>query len=236
MTKEELDTLETMTKAAVDSALEPAKEALSNIVSPFTKELGQIIALPFKYQHLKMALIYMDKAKKPLNERGVTPQQVPMKLLSPILENGSIEEDESMIDRWATLLANAADPNTTPSILPSYAAILKELSPIEAKVLDMIYGGVIEHQVYRSQWRNIIVTVEQILKEAPMPRENFIVLIENLSRLRLIDMPVGDAVIMLGIQRTHLGFGFVSACRPKGTQTNIPFTFTNLPGVLRPRA
>ena len=173
MTDDDIKLAGELAKAATDSALEPIKEQVTNLFSPFTKEVGLLFALPAQLWRFKAKVIIAEKAMKFLNNRGVKPQPVPIKLLLPVLENGCLEEDESMIDHWATLLANAADPNATPSILPSYASILKDLSPLEAKVLDSIYGGIIEHPVHRSQWRNFIVTAEQILKEAPIPSENF---------------------------------------------------------------
>ena len=55
----------------------------------------------------------------------------------PILEKGSLEEDDVLQKRWARLLAQAAtDPDT---VTPAFASILAELSPTEARILTDWY-------------------------------------------------------------------------------------------------
>ena len=43
----------------------------------------------------------------------------------------SVEDYESLQERWAALLANAADPKRDGQVLPSFVEILKELTPDE---------------------------------------------------------------------------------------------------------
>jgi hypothetical protein len=62
-----------------------------------------------------------------------------MKILVPLLENGSLEEDEDMIERWATLLANAINPNHTGGVNIGYLDVLRQLSPKDALVLDKLF-------------------------------------------------------------------------------------------------
>src|SRR5581483_8633125 len=67
---------------------------------------------------------------------GKAPQPVPGRLLLPILEKGSLEEDGDLQQRWAALLANsAAQPE---NVLPAFVSILAELSPVEAALLERL--------------------------------------------------------------------------------------------------
>ncbi len=59
-----------------------------------------------------------SKAYLTLLNVGFVPAAVPLKILQPALEAASLEEDESMQDIWANLLANAADPREENRVLP----------------------------------------------------------------------------------------------------------------------
>jgi hypothetical protein len=47
-----------------------------------------------------------------------------------------LEEDDDLRAKWAALLANAATAEQGDYILPAYAEILRQLTPVQAKMLD----------------------------------------------------------------------------------------------------
>ena len=55
------------------------------------------------------------------------------KLLFQVLEKASLEDDDYLRDKWASLLASAA---TGRKVHPSFVSILSQLSPDEARILD----------------------------------------------------------------------------------------------------
>jgi hypothetical protein len=81
----------------------------------------------------------LSRTAEKLKEMGVTPQQVPLKLLFPIVENASIEESDELQDRWANLLARAADPKEASKFIVAFPAMLRELSQRHVKFLDALY-------------------------------------------------------------------------------------------------
>lgn len=67
---------------------------------------------------------------------GLEPRPVPLRLLAPILDGASVEDEPSMQERWAALLANAtANPDAIPPLFPR---MLAELTPAAAQLLDTI--------------------------------------------------------------------------------------------------
>jgi hypothetical protein len=71
-----------------------------------------LIADRLAYLRLRQALSLRDKIIDELKRRGVRqPKQVAPKFLIPLLEAATLEEDEDLHTRYATLLANARDPN-----------------------------------------------------------------------------------------------------------------------------
>src|ERR1022692_985920 len=58
------------------------------------------------------------KAEKMAKDAGFTPKAVPIKLLFPLLEGASLEENEDLHTMWAALLANASSPNQSENVRP----------------------------------------------------------------------------------------------------------------------
>jgi hypothetical protein len=63
---------------------------------------------------------------------------VPLNILVPILNNCALEEDDALASKWAGLFASAAAGK---SAHVSYAKILAEWTPVEARILDAMYQG-----------------------------------------------------------------------------------------------
>lgn len=215
-----------LAKGGIQAAVEAAKQFLEKLVSPPLQEIGQLLADEVRFYRLKNQIRILKKAQEILDNAGVSPKKVSLKTLVPLLENASLEEDESLIDKWAALLATAANPNSNLSVLPSFPEILKELSPKEALILDAIYDMVISEGIPRDQWvqRGAVgLSVKQVLQ---LSDQEFEISIDNLYRLRLcsppatgiasLDHPEWKFQLQMKeiICLTDFGFAFVSACRP----------------------
>ncbi len=90
-----------------------------------------------KRRHANLIKITVE-AKRNLASAGVSPKEVPLKIIHPMLEAASLEEDRGMQTKWANLLASAADPRAG-AMPPSFPKILSEMSAREAKFLDRLY-------------------------------------------------------------------------------------------------
>jgi hypothetical protein len=125
----------------------------------------------------------------------------------PIIEAIGDEEDDSMSDRWAALLANAAggSPDQVP---PSFPAILRELTAGEAQLLDALF----ERTHVNAEDAN------RIGLGAMWP-----VAFDNLVRLQVATHPFRAGPVanidQNQLNLTHLGRAFVSACRPPSRMT-----------------
>jgi len=83
----------------------------------------QVRSFPFKNQ-----IKILNKARDNLEESGISPGKVPVKILVPLLDSGSSEEEESKIKRRANLLANAANPKYWP-FYPKHTTKKTDLRP-----------------------------------------------------------------------------------------------------------
>src|SRR4051812_2714567 len=71
-------------------------------------QVGELVGDEVKFWRFRRSLKHAEKAKKLLDDAGIEPHAVPFRTLVPLIESASLDDDESMTDRWAALLANAA--------------------------------------------------------------------------------------------------------------------------------
>lgn len=93
----------------VEKGLDAAKGFLSKLMSPTLEETGlmikdQVAAIRFRNQ-IKL----LNKTKAFCEKNNINPKAIPLKLLYPLLENASLEEDEVLQEKWAILLSNLVD-------------------------------------------------------------------------------------------------------------------------------
>jgi hypothetical protein len=79
-----------------------------------------------------------NKAHLILLDLGVKPQEVPLTILQPLLDSASLEEDTTLQDLWANLLANAADSRNTMTFQPVFIEMLKALTAREVRFLNVL--------------------------------------------------------------------------------------------------
>ncbi len=167
-----------------------------------------------------------------IKESGMSAGRVPLKLLQPMIENGSLEEDDGLQDKWAALLANAATKRD--DVHPSFIEILKQLSSIEAIFLDVLSERDRRRSVYQRQ--NEYVSTE--FKQAED------VIIDRLMELtnedrgtvhgRFREMEITNNLLRLGIaqppnrveawQLTDFGKAFVAACQSPKKKTDEKYS------------
>jgi hypothetical protein len=93
----------------------------------------------------------LKKAEQMAKDAGLTPKAVPIKILFPLLEGASLEENEELHTMWAALLANAAKPGDAAKVRPMFLEILRRMAPDEAMLLKLISESAAD-QLTMVQW------------------------------------------------------------------------------------
>jgi hypothetical protein len=78
----------------------------------------------------------VQKTERLLLDSGLPANAVPPRLFLPIMEASSIEDNETLQEMWAGLLATAS--HETDSVSPSFIETLKQLTPDEARHLEVM--------------------------------------------------------------------------------------------------
>ena len=126
-----------ITSSAFEKGIDFAKNFLDKLIMPIVEESGLLIKDKATFWRLKNQVRILNKAKKICEKNGISPKTISLKLLCPLLENASLEEDEVLQNKWAVLLSNLVDSeqNIENQVFPY---ILSQISINEFSFLEEI--------------------------------------------------------------------------------------------------
>ena len=101
---------DSLLKSGIESVMKPISDLIDEIAGPAAEELGLTLQDSVRVYRAKRELRLFQKTKEILDHFGSLPGRVPLKALLPIIEHGSIEEDDDLQDRWAALLGKHRSP------------------------------------------------------------------------------------------------------------------------------
>lgn len=182
-----------------------------------------LIADRLAYFRLVQALRLQDKVNAELERRGVKePCCISPKLLVPLLQGATVEEDEGIHDRYSMLLANARDPDYKGKITRSFVSILDDLEPIDVLILDVC------HDSAGKLYKHFLINLNRVVEYLKLPKDNVEISVRNLMRLGLLKPGVvvsrsvsfgnHPATSYMDIEQfalTELGVAFVAGTRPR---------------------
>ena len=182
-----------------------------------------IIEDKLKYLRWERRVRLIDRATELLHQRGLAEptRSVPMSIMVPILQLGSMEENNTLQDLWAQLLVSAADADSGIVVVPAFIGILQNLSSHDAAILEKIYSV---SEEYERQALIMYQLPEKVLTERLQveidPPVDVQLSLGNLDRLGLIDGSVllGGGPSNRYAYQTVLGRAFMKACRGKELQ------------------
>ena len=119
-------------------AVDKFADLLHTLAGPATEQIGLMLGDKAWAYRAKNLIDIVKKTERKLREAGLPVNAVPPRLLLPIVENGSVEDSETLQDMWAGLLATASQERD--SVPPSFVETLKQLTPEEARQLESIFA------------------------------------------------------------------------------------------------
>ena len=220
--KEESNTIKEVAKAwgrTVDLAEQFGGFIAKYIDGPLEQGIG-ILKDKLMYMRWERQVRLMQRASEFLSKEGFTQptQVIPLKFAIPLLEAASLEDDDYLQDQWAKLIVNSAIEASGVVLTRTYIDILERLSPMEAKILNVMYSipsGVMYHRridtLHLPESARIYDENTQNRKE---PAEEIMLALANLDRLGCISasMSLGGGQLFRMVSPTILGKKFVEAC------------------------
>jgi hypothetical protein len=127
---------------AIEKLAEPVADLIKRVAGPAADEIGLTIQDSVRVYRAGRALKLFEKFRENCQARGFNPRQVPLKLLLPIIDAASVEDDEDLHSLWANLLTNVADPGAPPRPYRAFVEVLKQLSPEEARLYNALFDQI----------------------------------------------------------------------------------------------
>jgi hypothetical protein len=116
--------------------IDGAEDFLKALLGEAVKETGGMIADQIRFRRFRNQIIIFSKAKELVAISGISPKQINLKTLCPLIEYSSLEEEEPIQNIWANLIANISTQNTEQFLDLKCIAILKEITPNEVLLLN----------------------------------------------------------------------------------------------------
>jgi hypothetical protein len=213
-------------KELVQAATEAGVTAFLQTVAAPLVEIGGWGGDLVRRHRVRSAIKTAVLAQKWLRTAGMEAHAVPLNVLIPLLDGASLQEareepedspgGQTMHERWAALLANAASGDAGVEVMPSFPGILAELVPVEAEILELILRRyAMGHPTTPSDLRHEL-DYPQPPWNRPEKLDVLHVHLDNLERLRLcIAHSRGTGTAWSEkLELTVLGRAFIAACRP----------------------
>ncbi|MHB1106148.1 MAG: Abi-alpha family protein [Lutibacter sp.] len=125
--------------ATIKAAIDKTEGLLKGLFGKAFEETGEIIADQVRLRRFKNQIKIFEKAQKYLKDKNIDPQKVNLKVLAPLVEFASYEEDENLQDLWAKLIKNILSRPTSVVLQQNAIEVLNKVSNEEVKILDHIF-------------------------------------------------------------------------------------------------
>jgi hypothetical protein len=188
---------------------------LDEVLKPTASLMGEDIANKYRAWRARNIADVMNAAAEMREAAGLPIAPVPGRILFPILEYASVEEDDELRRRWAALLANAGTQRVQDRLLPGYAEVLRQLTPVHVRILDWLYEQKQELAPGLHNWMNL--KRQEVQDHFSFSDEDYALLVTDLHRLLLI-RPSGKQFrdawepVYREIALTTFGLTFIRVC------------------------
>lgn len=226
---DDMEFVKAAAQGTVEGLTAPLSDILKRILGPAADELGQSLR---DYVHFRRQRFHrlISRSKEIFEQTNTQPTPIPLKVLKPILEYGSIEENDDLQDRWAALLVNT--PGNRDS-LPAAAEILKQLGPFEVLLLQMCYDNLREKDGYYPEfsekpvndvikkWYGVLVEQHNFMRPSLGHTHDLAVLLDNLKRLGLLNPKPLATSSHDRLDLTSLGFELIRRCQIPSARADV---------------
>ena len=207
MTPDDLEIAKEMSKELVKQTLAPVQEIVRELCGPAATEVGSMFGDFLRGWRFKRVVDLFEDVKEVASRAGLRLKPVAPRLLFPILDSASLEDDEDLNQRWVALLTNAARTDFDDDVLPSFPDILKQLTAQEVQFLDRAYDEVTNGEKNRYIQKRIQILSGFPFLEHPVRKTTLEqispVMLDNLQRLMLLRR---DSGIYTSLHEEHTSF------------------------------
>lgn len=150
MAKELIRPIDADTAHAIEEAAKASGKAIDaavrsgayvgNMLGDLPHDLVGILGDWLKHKRMRRWIELQAETERILKRRGITNrEEVSPSVAIPLIDAAINEDREMLKDLWAKLLAAALDPDRSKQVRPSLIDLLKQLDPVDARVLQYMH-------------------------------------------------------------------------------------------------
>ncbi|ASU35761.1 Abi-alpha family protein [Mucilaginibacter xinganensis] len=129
--------------------IDKSEQLLKALFGQSFDEMGGIIADQVKLRRFKNQIKIFSKAQEILKEHKIDPKKVSLKVLAPLIEMSSYEEEETLQEKWSKLVAHVLSGNSDIIFQQNCISILSKLSSDEAILLEGLFKKLQRRRIER---------------------------------------------------------------------------------------
>ena len=214
------------TAKATALAISKFSDLINKLAGPLAEEFGLMLGDKVRVYRVKNWIKTVEKTERLLREARLSAHAVPPRLLLPIMEASSVEDNETLQDMWAGLLATASQD--TDAVSPSFVETLKQLTPDEARYLHRLHNDALKEKRQRHPdddgWKKVLERHPELSgwdKSVANSRISLTAFPPGVQR-KSEEKPSSDTYERLGLIRREYGLTKES----EGQDIGIAFRFT----------
>lgn len=176
---EAVELLTNVPKPLIDTAVEFLRALLGGPLKATGDTLEDQVRAWQAENRIRIAL----KTKKKLEKSGIPPEVLPTGFLLPLIEKSAVIDEPTLQEMWSNLLVSSIEDEKFQH--PAFIKILSELSPKDARILNVVYVGVVTQHGGMTTRQNT-VPLNHALEQRD--RNDFVLNAHNLRRLDLVTL------------------------------------------------
>jgi hypothetical protein len=113
---------------------------LNRVFGPLIEDSVGLVADKIKFYRKVNFLAFQQKVQNICDERNIAEMSpLPPKLALSLIEAATLEDDPSLQNMYANLMANALDTAYKGDIVPAFVSVVREFTPFDALFLTKLY-------------------------------------------------------------------------------------------------
>jgi hypothetical protein len=126
--------------AVSEVALQRTEKFLEKLLGSAVLEAGELVTDKIRFWRFKNQVKILQRAEDLLKEAGRESSRISLKTLVPLIEQASLEEDPTIQEMWAKLLAKASQSGAKSGLHTLCVEVLAGISPKEAEILSYVFA------------------------------------------------------------------------------------------------
>ncbi len=119
--------------------LDKGEKAIKAVFGPSISEISETFADNFRLRRFKNQVKILSKAQQYLEKSGLEPRQIDLKVLVPLVQFCSLEENTDLQEKWSKLITNVVLIEGEILLKQNCIEIISKISNEEASLLDFLH-------------------------------------------------------------------------------------------------